>query len=290
MRMMCQSLVRLRKRHLPFVMAAGIGASLIGAPAHSQTPAASVVASGTANTFSPSSVTIATGGTVEFTYPTGPATKLHNVSFTNMQPALCELTAGPTPGPGTPLPKTPAAAPWAGTCTFAAAGTYAFVCVKHAGMTGSVTVVDPAVVPNSPPPLPPEPAPPPAPPPPPPVAPPPPGPAEPAASALRLTAAQRGVTIRGSVNVRSAGSRLLARAFARRKALFGGQSTRQVQVGRQSRASVGAGRVAFAVQISAVARRALRRNGRLAISLRLTVTPPSGPAYTATRPVTLRRR
>jgi plastocyanin len=280
--------VRLRKCHLPFVMAAGIGAFLIGGPAHSQTPAASVVASGTANTFSPSSVTIATGGTVDFTYPTG--TRLHNVSFTNMQPALCQLTAGPTPGPGTPLPTTPAPAPWAGTCTFAAAGTYAFVCDRHPGMTGSVTVVDPAVVPNPPPPLPPEPAPPPPPPPPPPVPPPAPPPPGPAASALQVAAAQRGVAIRGSVKVSSAGSRLLARAFARRKALFGGQSTRQVQVGRQSRASVGAGRVAFAVQISAVARRALRRNGRLAISLRLTVTPPGGPAYTATRPVTLRHR
>jgi plastocyanin len=278
--------VRSRKRLLPFVVAAGIGAFLIGGPAHSQTPAASVVASGTTNTFSPSSVTIATGGTVDFTYPTG--TKLHNVSFTSMQPALCQLTTGPTPGPGTPLPKTPAPAPWAGTCTFAAAGTYAFVCIQHPNMTGSVTVVDPPVVPNPPPPPPPEPAPPPVPPPPPPVAPPAPPPT--AASALRLAAAQRGVTIRGSVNVRSAGSRLLARAFARRKALFGGQSTRQVQVGRQSRASVGAGRVAFAVQISALARRALRRNGRLAISLRLSVTPSSGPAYTATRPVTLRRR
>jgi plastocyanin len=287
--MMCQTLVRLRKRHLPFVVAAGIGAFLIGAPAESQTPAPNVVAAGDANTFTPANVTIATGGTVEFTYPgpAVPAQRPHNVNFTSMQPTRCELTAGPTPGPGTPMPKTAVPPPWAGTCTFAAAGTYAFVCDAHRNMTGSVTVVDPAAVPT-PPVAPPPPPPPPEPPPPPPAPVPP--PAAPAASALRLAKVQRAVAIRGSVRVRSAGSRLLARAFARRKALFGGQSTRQVQVGRQARASVGAGRVAFTVQLSAAARRALRRNGRLAISLRLTVTPPSGAAYTATRAVTLRVR
>ena len=39
---------------------------------------------------------------------------------------------------------------------------------------------------------------------------------------------------------------------------------------------------------AASARRALRRDGRLAITLRLTVTPSSGVPYTATRSVVLR--
>ena len=105
---------------------------------------------------------------------------------------------------------------------------------------------------------------------------------------LRVGANQRGAAIRGSVKVTSAGSRLLARALARRKALFGGRSTPQVEVGRLSRTPVGAGRVIFNVRLTPAARRALRRNGRLAISLRLTVTPPSGATYTATRAVILR--
>jgi hypothetical protein len=90
------------------------------------------------------------------------------------------------------------------------------------------------------------------------------------------------------VNVTRAGSRLLAQAFARRRALSGGRSNRQVQVGRQSRSGVGGARVAFAVRLNSAARRALRRNGRLAISLRLTVTPPLANAYKVTRTLVLR--
>jgi hypothetical protein len=124
------------------------------------------------------------------------------------------------------------------------------------------------------------------------VSPPPPSPPAsttgPAATALRVTTPQRGFTLRGSVAVRSASSRLLARAFARRGALSGGRSTLLVQVGRQLRSSVGPGRVSFSVPLSATARRALRRNGRLAITLRLTVDPPTGATYTAQRAVILR--
>jgi hypothetical protein len=95
--------------------------------------------------------------------------------------------------------------------------------------------------------------------------------------------------VRGTVRVRSADSTLLARAFARRKALFGGRSMLQVSVGRRRlRATADGARLSFSVPLSAVARRALRRNGRLSISLRLSVTPPSGAPYTATRTVILR--
>jgi hypothetical protein len=74
----------------------------------------------------------------------------------------------------------------------------------------------------------------------------------------------------------------------RRTALSGGRSVKQVEVGRRLRSSVAAGRASFTVALSATARRALRRNGRLSISLRLTVTPDEGKSYTATRPVILR--
>jgi hypothetical protein len=111
----------------------------------------------------------------------------------------------------------------------------------------------------------------------------------PAASTVRVAARQRGFRVRGSVAVDRAGSRLLARAYARRKALFAGsRSLLDVQVGRQVRSSVGGSRVSFTVPVNAAARRTLRRNGRLLITLRLTVTPPDGKAYTARRTVILR--
>lgn len=90
------------------------------------------------------------------------------------------------------------------------------------------------------------------------------------------------------MNVSRASSRLLARAFARRGALSGGRSTVLVQVARQLRSSVGPGRVSMSLPLSAAGRRALRRNGRLAITFRLTVDPTSGSTYTASRTVILR--
>jgi hypothetical protein len=110
-----------------------------------------------------------------------------------------------------------------------------------------------------------------------------------AASALTLAASQRGSSIRGSVRVTTSGSSLLARAVASRGAVQAGKGASPVQVGRRSLPSVAGGRVSFTVRLTAVARRALRRDGRLATVLRLTVTPPVGAAYNARRTVVLRR-
>jgi plastocyanin len=281
--------MRMLKLAVPLVVLAGIGALLLGGTAQSQTPAANIVAVDDPSirwteggTGSPN-VTVAAGASVGFSYPSG-FTK-HNVVFTDVQPAACTQTAPAPSGAVPPLPSSGTAPGWSGQCTFNAPGVYKFVCGVHPNvMTGSITVPDPGG--GSPPP-----APPPGPPPPPPVAPPPPPPPPaatgPAASALRVTNPQRGFTLRGSVAVRSAGSRLLARAFARRGALSGGRSTVQVQVGRQLRSSVGPGRVSFSVPINAAARRALRRNSRLAITLRLTVDPATGTTYTAHRTIIL---
>lgn len=266
------------------VLAAGIGGLLIGAPAHSQVvPAASIVASDFAFKTSAGgapSVTVGPGSPVAFSYPAGDSA--HNVVFTGPQPSSCTL-AGSGPG-SAPLPAQPTARGWQGECTFAAEATYTFVCGLHGTMSGTVQVSGGGGAPPPPPG-------PPGPPPPPGAAPPPPpaGSAVAAASSVRITAVQRGTTIRGSVRVRHAGSRLLVRALARRRALSGGRSTRQVEVGRGLRRSVGAGRVAFGVRLNAAARRVLRRDRRLAISLRLTVTPPTGSSYSATRAVVVRR-
>jgi plastocyanin len=287
-----------RSRYLPLIVVTGLGVLVLSGQAESQAPAtASIVASPTANAFStpdggPANVTIATGGVVSFSYA-GAATRRHNVNFSSAQPSSCTLTGG-TPSTGTqpPLPNPATNTPWAGYCTFANAGTYDFVCEIHPLMTGSVTVNAPA---TSPPP-PPGAAPPPPPgaaPPPPPVAPPGVLPAltrAPAARKLTVALRQRGTAVRGTVNVRSAGSSLLARALATRKALSGGASTAEVEVGRVSRASTGPGGVAFKVALGASGQRALRRNGRLLIRVRMTIDPPAGSTYKASRLVILRAR
>jgi plastocyanin len=89
---------------------------------------------------SDASVTVSAGGAVTFSYPAG--ANSHNVKFDDPQPA-CELTKevpDTVPLPVPPLPGYPQPAGWEGTCTFAAAGTYSFVCQAHPDMHGTVVV------------------------------------------------------------------------------------------------------------------------------------------------------
>jgi plastocyanin len=292
-----------RTRYLSFIVIAGIGALLMGGPAESQTPAVpSIVGSPTANVWSTADggapdVTITAGGTVNFSYVGATVNRRHNVNFTAAQPTSCTQTEGAaSTGPVPPLPNPATKDHWAGYCTFAAPGTYAFDCVIHGtAMSGSVTVVAPSAPPPPPPPA--GAAPPPPPPPPggaaspPPLPPLPPGistsVSHPAASKLTVGVRQTGAAVRGSVLVRSAGSRLLARALATRNALSDATSRAEVEVGRVSRRAAGPGSVAFKVALGVPAQRALRRNGRLLIRLRMTIDPPTGETYTASRLVVL---
>jgi plastocyanin len=278
----------MRIRKPPLVVAAGFAGLLIAGPARSEAPAtASIVAADepirweTATGGAPN-VTIAAGSAVDFAYPSGSST--HNLVFTAAQPSSCAQTAGPaSTGAVPPLPNPSSLGDpgWAGTCTFAAAGAYPFVCGIHSNMKGSVTVVGD----GSTPPPPAGPPPPPAPPPPPP--PPATAPTAPAASALTVPAIQRGFAVRGSVKVARAGSKLRASIQGLRAALLpkGGGT---YPIGEQSRRSLAAKRVAFSAPLSALGRRALHRRGRLAITLRVTVTPTAGKAFTALRRVSLR--
>src|SRR6476659_3105879 len=101
-----------------------------------------------ANGTSSTSVTIAAGGTVTFSYPSGASR--HNADFAGgPAPSSCTQTAGVQGGTPPPLPTLPTAAGWSGSCSFNAVGTYAFHCDLHPGlMHGTVVVVDP----NAPPP------------------------------------------------------------------------------------------------------------------------------------------
>ena len=140
------------------------------------------------------------GGTVTFTYPTG--SSLHNVAVHERasRPRACRPRAR-SAARSRRCPTPPTAPAGRATCRFDAPGTYDFYCELHPSMVGRVVVRDPA----PPPPPPPPPGSPPPPPPPPPSsaagferdAATPPGAAPatslaPAASGLRLTAAQRG--------------------------------------------------------------------------------------------------
>ena len=122
-----------------------------------------------------SSASIVTGGTI--TFVNNASNKEHDVSFAAAPSGVaCVQTVGGVSASSTRFPQTPADGTWAGTCTFSLAGSYAFLCTVHDGMTGLVSVVNPTPPPppppppGSPPPLPVSPPPPPSPLPPPPPA------------------------------------------------------------------------------------------------------------------------
>lgn len=242
-----------------------------------------------------SSVTIAKGGTVAFGYPSGIST--HNADFAGgPAPTSCVQTAG-TSGSRSPppLPSEPTAAGWSGTCTFDTPGTYAFHCDLHpTRMKGTIVVVDP----NAPPPT---------------TStgtttaptttapgtttgttPPPGGGAPPGPALLHLSVAhaQRGSVLRGAATVSAAGTRIDVTALAASSALGGrhGRHARTVRVGSKRVRATRAGRTAFAVTLNAAARRALHRRHRLAVSLRIVVTPPHGARVVKTIAVTVRER
>ena len=272
--------MRLRSLAVPACCTAALLAVLLPTtPAASQAPPTLATINALDNRFATDSggdpnVTIAAGGHVNFVYFMG--NSRHNVAFTGAKPSACGISEGP-PGNTSALPTVPSPSLWEGGCDFDAPGTYPFVCELHSSMRGSVTAVATGASPPPPPGSPPV------------VQ----GPQElaPAASGVKVTTKQRGFSVRGSVLVARSGARVVARAYARRRALFtGSRSVLEVRVGRQSRVGVRAGRATFSAPLNAVARRALRRNGRLLITLRLTVTPAAGTPYKAARTVILRPR
>jgi hypothetical protein len=95
---------------------------------------------------------------------------------------------------------------------------------------------------------------------------------------------QRGAVLRGTVTMPAGRARITVSAYL---AAHGSR----IRVGSQTRHSKGAGTTAFAVRLDAAGRRALLRAHRLAVDLRVVVTPPAGhPATTKTVAVALRDR
>ena len=269
----------LRARHLPLYLAA-LAAGAVVAFALSTSaeggvqppPSASFTASDNQWTVSGGSgsiVTIAAGGTVTFTSPSG--NNPHNARFSNSGPASCDP----------PLPGDPESPPWTSTCRFDSPGIYSFICTLHDGMGGTVSVVAQGTPTTPPPTTGPG------------TSPPggnPPGgsPSEPGSVSVKVARRQRGTTVRGSVTTSEDGSRLSIRALVSNRLLAKNPPSRKVAVGSLQRQIANAGKTPFAVKLNRAARRALNRRDRLLVTLRITVTPPGGQAITRTARVTLR--
>jgi plastocyanin len=280
-----------RLRHLALYLAALVAGGVLAVGVAAVGPVDAAAPTGTITAFDngfedpgtgASSTTITAGGTVTFSYPGGAT--FHNVDFLAMEPTSCTQTAGSMMGPVPPLPAAPAPAGWSGQCRFDTPGTYAFVCEAHPFMTGEVHVVESTTTtttttttPTTTTPTTTTPDGSPAP------------PAPPAPPKVSVPRRQRGAVVRGAVTTPAGGSRIVVtasvsnRALARRRP----KRVRQVRIGTQSKRSTGAGRTRFAVRLNAAARRALRRRHRLAVRLRIVVTPAGGPAVPTTVKVLL---
>jgi plastocyanin len=219
----------------------------------------------TANGFawSPSTVSSAPGGTVALRNPS------------NLVPHGVHWTGGPEKPSCSGVPVDSSGTSWSGTCAFAQAGTYTFVCPVHPEeMRGTITVAAGEAAPSPEPGQPPAPA---------------QGPSEgPAVEALRLASRQRGSAVRGSIVVSpgGVGGRLDVELRAS-SASLGGRAKRSIRVGELTRPLARSGQLPFVVRLEPSAHRALRRRGHLPIIVKTVVTPPNGPRTTMTRRVKL---
>ncbi len=246
---------------------------------------------GTEHHWTPSTATIAANGTVTLSNPTEVDHGVEWVSTpANVKPACS----------GVPVGTTAAASgtKWSGTCTFTNPGVYTFYCTVHGPeMTGRITVSATGTVTttmsmptstagappaSTTPPAPTNPV----------IAPPTLGSplAGSASAAIRLASIEHGARVHGSVAVAAAGAggRLEIELLAGRASLAGATHAAAVQVGASLRSSLRAGLLRFSVALDRRARRALQRAHRLALTVRIELTPVQGAAVTVTRSVLLR--
>jgi hypothetical protein len=289
--------VKLRKRYLP--VAAVLGAAVAVVPALAAAPSEAKLevnencveeawpcwtTEGSASIAQPTkSVTIASGGKVTFVDHGRAA----NIAWSGSAPT-CE--------PSVPIAPAALKTGWEGKCTFATPGTYHFesstlfndgvdnytkyeVVVEGSatapptgttgeggskgGSTPGTTTSGPAPAGESP-------------------------TGSPLSGAPRISSSQRGSTVKGSLEVSKAGGGdrlevdLLATTASLAKA---GHATQMV--GRFVSASVSTGQRPFSVKLDAKATRALKRHHRLALKVKITLTPVNGEATSVTRSVTL---
>ena len=104
-----------------------------------------------------------------------------------------------------------------------------------------------------------------------------------------LAHSQHGPTVRGSVKVSQVGSggRLEVGLFIGGAAPVKTGHAHQVRIGRLVRSPVKAGRVSFSVPLTSKGRALLRRHRRLALTVKVTLTPAHGAAATVARGVVI---
>ncbi len=104
-----------------------------------------------------------------------------------------------------------------------------------------------------------------------------------------LGSSQHGASLHGSLDISrsGAGGRLEVDLFATGASLAKAHRPPKVRIGHFLRSSVRAGVVPFAVPLTAPGKTALRRHKRLALTVRIVLTPLSGAAVTVTRSVVL---
>ena len=102
-----------------------------------------------------------------------------------------------------------------------------------------------------------------------------------------MAKSQRGQAVKGSISVARAGSRVTVELLAKPSAL-GRKGSKQIKVGSSTK-SAGAGTTRFTVNLNSAAKKALRSKRKLAVTVKITVTPASGAPFSSTSTVTLRR-
>jgi plastocyanin len=108
-----------------------------------------------------------------------------------------------------------------------------------------------------------------------------------ASEAVELARAQHGSSVRGSLEISQAGvgGRLEVDLLASGASPAKAEHSPRVRVGRLVRSSLYAGTTSFTVPLNAKGKAALRRHRRLALTVKLTLTPLHGAAVTVTRGV-----
>jgi plastocyanin len=279
--------VRPRKRHL--LLAAALGSAVALVPAIASSESGPTVSGLESIMWSPAQVTVASGSAV---------------SFQNSSSLVAHGVVWETGNPETPactgVPIDEGQTNWKGSCTFAKAGTYAYYCSVHGmAMSGTIVVGAPGTTPTPTPTTPTMPT---TPgtttttPPPPSTGEVPPGTglvsplAGSTANAIRLARTQHGQSVHGSIQLSpaGAGARLEVELLANSTAPAKRRHSKQLRVGRLVRASLRPGSISFAAPLSRQGRAALHRRGRVALTVRITLTPAHGAAVRVTRLVVLR--
>ena len=265
--------MRRSKRMLPLVVLTALFGALIPAIASSDgTPTVNGLDS---LMWSPQQVTVAAGGSVNFENSSG---LLHGIHW-DSGPSTPSCNGIPLDG------ATPSWSPsWSGSCSFSTPGTYRYYCSYHGpSMSGTVIVsADGTTTTSSTSTAPPG------------GTPQPPSGGDgsvvsPVLGSISLSDSQRGTAVRGSAKLGQGHSRLEIKLTAGSAALGAASKRSGLLVGDLRKRSVGPGKVSFSVALRASGKRALRRRGRLAVKVLLTVTPAGGGATSATRHVTLHR-